>query len=291
MRSFVKWLGLAAVGASLTGCVSQGQYKKVVAERDSLRNELTAVRTEADEYKNQLGAVTEMSATKDEQITSLSTQNSELQSQLDEINKQYAEVLERANNPLPAALAGELSGFANANKDLIDFDATRGMIKFKSDLSFPLGSVELTPKAKDAIAKLAKILNEGGVSDYQLMIAGHTDAVAVNRPETVKAGHKDNWYLSAHRAIAVGKALQGQKVAPHRLAMVGYADQRPLASNATDDGRAKNRRVELLIMPVKAEQANADWLKAPSKKTTVGSKKSAGTDASVKTDSGPAYNK
>jgi chemotaxis protein MotB len=291
MRSFVKWLGLAAVGASLTGCVSSQQYKQVVAERDSLRQELSTVRSEADEYKNQLGAITEASATKDEQITSLSTQNSELQAQLDEINRQYAEVLERANNPLPAALAGELSEFATANKDIIDFDSTRGMVKFKSDLSFPAGSVELTPKAKDAIAKLSKILNERGVADYQLMIAGHTDAVAVNRPETVKAGHKDNWYLSAHRAIAVGKALQSHQVSAHRLAMVGYADQRPVASNATEDGRAKNRRVELLIMPVKAEQANAEWLKTgkktASKKTTTSSEK----DANVKTDSGPAFNK
>ena len=118
------------------------------------------------------------------------------------------------------------------------------------------------------------------------MVAGHTDAMPVNRAETIKQGHRDNWYLSAHRAISVGKALQKNQVSPFRLAMVGYADQRPVASNATEDGRAKNRRVELLILPHKATQANADWLKAPTKKGAP-----AKSTKTATTDSGPAYNK
>ena len=120
------------------------------------------------------------------------------------------------------------------------------------------------------------------------MVAGHTDAMPVNRAETIKQGHRDNWYLSAHRAISVGKALQKSQVSAFRLAMVGYADQRPLASNATEDGRAKNRRVELLILPNKATAASPEMLKTgkvgSAKKATTGSK-TAGTDNT------PAYNK
>jgi chemotaxis protein MotB len=287
-KSISKWLGLAAIGVTLTGCVSQSEFKKVQAERDSLKTEVEQVRAEAEGYKGQLGAVTEASNTKDEQITQLSNENSELTSKLDEINRQYAEALERANNPLPAGLASELTEFASKNSDVLSFDSTKGLIKFKSDVSFPAGSVELTPKAAEAIVKLSKILNERGVAEYELMVAGHTDAVAVNRPETIKAGHKDNWYLSAHRAIAVGKALQKNQVSAFRLSMVGYADQRPLASNATEDGRAKNRRVELLILPNKATAASPEMLKTgkvgAAKKTTTGSK-TAGTDST------PAYNK
>jgi len=287
MRSSIsKWLGLAAVGITLTGCVSQSEFKKVQAERDSLRGEVESARAEAEGYKGQLGAVTEQMNGKDEQITSLSNQAQELTAQLDEINRQYAEALEKANNPLPAALANELTEFASRNGDVLSFDAEKGIIKFKSDVSFPAGSVELTPKAHEAITKLAKILNETGVSEYELMVAGHTDAMPVNRAETIKQGHRDNWYLSAHRAISVGKALQKSQVSAFRLAMVGYADQRPVASNATEDGRAKNRRVELLILPHKAAQANADWLKAPTKKAT-----GAKSTKTANTDSGPAYNK
>ena len=289
MRSSIsKWLGLAAVGITLTGCVSQSEFKKVQAERDSLRGEVESARAEAEGYKGQLGAVTEQISGKDEQITSLSNQNQELTAQLDEINRQYAEALEKANNPLPAALANELTEFASRNSDVLSFDAEKGIIKFKSDVSFAPGSVELTAKATEAITKLSKILNDKGVADYELMIAGHTDSIQVNRAETIKAGHRDNWYLSAHRAIAVGKALQKNSISAYRLAMVGYADQRPIASNATDDGRAKNRRVELIILPSKATAASAEWMKTG--KATA-AHKSTKKDETAHTETGPAYNK
>jgi len=290
MRSMSKWFGLAAVGLSLTGCVSQSEFKKVEAERNLLRDQVQTVRAEAEEYRNQLGAVSEQATEKDQQITALSSEKTELQTQLDEINKQYAEALERASNPLPAALTSELTEFAERNGDVLSFDKERGMIKFKSDVSFAPGSVELTAKATEAITKLSKILNDKGVADYELMIAGHTDSIQVNRAETIKAGHRDNWYLSAHRAIAVGKALQKNSISAYRLAMVGYADQRPIASNATDDGRAKNRRVELIILPTQAKEVAVEWMlyrKAPQPNGA----RPVAHEANVRTDSGSAFNK
>jgi chemotaxis protein MotB len=289
MRNVLKWFGLATVGIALTGCVSQGEFKKVQAERDLLREQVQTVRAEAEEYRNQLGAVSEQSSEKDQQITSLSTEKSDLQAQLDEINQQYAEALERASNPLPAALTTELTSFAEKNADVLSFDSEKGMIKFKSDVSFAPGSVDLTPKATEAIAKLSKILNDKTVAEYELMIAGHTDSMQVHRAETIKAGHRDNWYLSAHRAIAVGKALQKNSIGAFRMAMVGYADQRPVASNATDDGRAKNRRVELIILPSKATAASPEWLKT-GKTTKTAHKPTSKMDATAHTDNGPAYN-
>src|SRR5260221_2971053 len=221
MRDVKRWLSVAAFSVSLglTVCVSSSQFKKVQAERNQLRQEVESARAEADDYRNQLGAVTEQANAKDEEITSLSSEKTELQAQLDEINKQYAEALERASNPLPAALSNELTEFAAKNSDVLDFDATRGIVKFKSDVSFAAGSIELTPKAKDAITHLSKILNDQGVKGYELMVAGHTDANPVQRASTIKQGHLDNWYLSAHRAIAVGKCLQKCDVSPSRLAM------------------------------------------------------------------------
>ncbi|HEY7116855.1 MAG TPA: OmpA family protein, partial [Tepidisphaeraceae bacterium] len=259
MRDVTKWLSLAALGVSvsLTGCVSQGQYKKAVAERDQLKGEVESARAEAEDYRNQLGAITDASNGKDEQITSLSSANADLQAQLEEINRQYAEALERANNPLPAELNQELSSFAASNSDMVEFDQEHGIVKFKSDVTFAPGAVELTPKAREVVARLSKVLNDQGVSAYELMIAGHTDSMPVERAATIRAGHLDNWYLSAHRAISVGKCLQKNHVSGSRMAMVGYADQRPVASNVTSDGRAKNRRVELLILPHKAETASA----------------------------------
>src|SRR6266566_6331668 len=118
MRNISKWFGLAAVGFTLTGCVSQSEFKKVEAERNLLRDQVQTVRAEAEEYRNQLGAVSEQANEKDQQITALSSEKTELQSQLDEINKQYAEALERGS-PLPAALTSELTNFATTNADVL----------------------------------------------------------------------------------------------------------------------------------------------------------------------------
>src|SRR5256885_16148935 len=163
------------------------------------------------------------------------------------------------------------------------------MVKFKSDVSFAAGSIELTPKAKEAITHLSKILNDQGVKGYELMIAGHTDATPIPRAATIKQGHLDSWYLSAHRAISVGKCLQKCEVSPSRLAMVGYADQRPLASNATEEGRAKNRRVELLILPTKAQAASAEWMSTG--KHAARKASPAHHEATAHTDDGSALNK
>lgn len=289
MRDVKTWLSVAAFGLSigLTGCVSQSEYKRVKAERDALQSEVAEAQAERDGLQQQIGEVSEASDSKDEQITALSTQNGELQYQLDEINRQYTEVLERANNPLPPALNAELAEFASRNADVCEFDQRHGLVKFKSDVSFAPGSSALTPKAREVVQRLSKVLNESGVKGYELMIAGHTDATPVQSPAVVKAGNPDNWFLSAHRAIAVGKCLQKCEVTPARMAMVGYADQRPLASNETSAGRAKNRRVELIILPSKVQEVSAEWLKSPKQHA----KSRAAHSETAQTESGSAFNK
>ena len=93
-----------------------------------------------------------------------------------------------------------------------------------------------------------------------------------------------------HGHSAVGKCLQHCKVSSGRMAMVGYADQHPVASNATEAGRSKNRRVELLIMPTKAQAVSADWLHYERPKTHKQAT-SHHQDASAQTDQGPSFNK
>jgi len=82
-------------------------------------------------------------------------------------------------------------------------------------------------------------------------VAGHTDNVPVSNPGRIAAGHKNNWYLSAHRAISVGSELSSQGVSQSRLAVTGYGDQRPISDNATEAGRRQNRRVESADSPTR----------------------------------------
>jgi chemotaxis protein MotB len=146
-------------------------------------------------------------------------------------------------------LNNALTEFARQNPDLVDFDSTRGVVKFKSDVTFATGSAELTSQAKVAIDRFATILNSPAATQYELMVVGHTDNTPVQHQATIAAGHKDNWYLSAHRAISVGQELMHTGVSGSRMEVAGFADQRPIASNATPAGKQQNRRVEVLILP------------------------------------------
>jgi chemotaxis protein MotB len=196
---------------------------------------------------------------------------------------------------LPPALTNELSAFAQQNPDLVDFDAAKGIVKFKSDVTFATGSAELRPQAKEAITRFAQILNSPTASGYELMVAGHTDNTSVVNPATIQAGHKNNWYLSAHRAISVGNELMSHNISSQRMAVTGYADQRPIASNASESGKEKNRRVEVLILPTQIKSTVAGGSAVPAAAKKAGLNKDApapsNPGSTVKTEQGPAFNK
>ena len=304
MARMLNWFGLAALGVSLTGCVAQDKYNALKLERDRYAEQLTAAQTEAstakaeaDVLRQQVNALAQGGSGRDGLIQNLTSQNAELQRQIEEMNRKYADAMNRpmgGGSALPAPLTNELQAFANQNPDLVDFDAARGIVKFKSDLTFTLGSAEVTAKAKDAIARFSSILNSPAAGSYELMVAGHTDNNRVSNPHTIQAGHKDNWFLSAHRAIAVGSELQKHGVGSQRLGVVGYADQRPIASNATTAGQAQNRRVEVLILPTTV-RSTPGVAAAPSRSTKSSGKStranSMNKDAVAVPDSRPALNK
>jgi len=258
MKAMFRWMSCAALGLAFTGCISQEKYNALKLDRDQLAERLSQseidareAKAQADLLKNQMNAMQGASGTSAGLVGNLTQQNAELQRQLDEINRKYLEALGRTcgSGPLPAELSNTLTQFAQQYPDLVDFDAARGIVKFKSDVTFASGDATVTPKAREVISKFAQILNSAGAAQYELIVAGHTDSTRVVNPNTLKAGHKDNWYLSAHRAIAVAEEMQNDRVSSQRIGVAGYADQRPAASNASDSGRAQNRRVEVLILP------------------------------------------
>ena len=291
----------AAFGLLIGGCVSQEKYNALKMDRDryaeqlgQAQTEASAARSEAEAYKNQLASLGNVAGGKDAMVLNLTNQNAELQRQMDELNRRYADAIKNvgAASPLPEALNNELAAFARQNPDLVDFDAARGIVKFKSDVTFATGSAELTPQAKQAIARFAQILNSPTASGYELMVAGHTDNTQVVNPATIQAGHKNNWYLSAHRAISVGNELLSQNVGSQRLAVTGYADQRPIASNASEAGKAQNRRVEVLILPTQVRGTVAGAKAIPAaKKLNKDRPAPSGAAPTANTEQRPAFNK
>lgn len=109
-------------------------------------------------------------------------------------------------------------------------------LTFDSGILFGFDSFSLTPKAQENIMKFAEILKE--YPDTDLSIEGHTD----NR-----GAYAYNLNLSEKRATSVKNYLKMQGIQDTRMVTIGYSFDKPVATNDTDEGRAKNRRVEILI--------------------------------------------
>ncbi|GBU25846.1 hypothetical protein R83H12_02505 [Fibrobacteria bacterium R8-3-H12] len=126
---------------------------------------------------------------------------------------------------------------AMRSKTISVYKDARGTILSMSDLLFEFGKAELKPELKENLAEIAGIL-KNLLTESTVIIEGHTDNV----------GKADaNKKLSQQRADEVLKYLVGRGVAKNRLKAVGYGLTKPVADNATEEGKAKNRRVELVI--------------------------------------------
>lgn len=106
---------------------------------------------------------------------------------------------------------------------------------------FDSGKADLRPEAKPILTDLSVILAS---LENEVQVSGHTDNLPIHTPE-----FPSNWELSTQRALNVMKfLLQNQDLNPSRFSVVGYGEYRPRANNTTVQGRAMNRRVELLIL-------------------------------------------
>lgn len=109
-------------------------------------------------------------------------------------------------------------------------------------LAFPIGSTKLSDNGRQIISVVADVLNDNpGVS---VIIVGNTDTIKVSK------GFADNWSLSTERANSVVRVLRDTySINPARLTAAGRGKYNPIADNATIEGRAKNRRIEIIINP------------------------------------------
>lgn len=114
-------------------------------------------------------------------------------------------------------------------------------VRMRDSLAFDSGRADLKESSKPLLDKLGAALTQ---TEAVLLVGGHTD----NVPLRVDASFSSNWSLSAARAVTVVEYLASRHHLPaHRLSAVGYADGEPVASNATEEGRVQNRRVEFRI--------------------------------------------
>lgn len=144
-----------------------------------------------------------------------------------------------------AGLTETLNGFASANniqgKIQVRSDADSITISLADNLLFDSGSADLKPGSQDVLMLVAAALH--GLPN-QIRIEGHTDNIPVNSPDFAT-----NWELSAARASRVLRFLTEQGgLDAGKLFLAGYADTQPVADNATPEGRALNRRADIVIL-------------------------------------------
>ena len=116
---------------------------------------------------------------------------------------------------------------------------------------FTSGSAGITREGKEVLDKVARILKK--IKDKRIMVEGHTDNVPIG-PQLALT-YPTNWELSVARATTVARYLQENGgVDPGFLSATGYGEFRPVASNDTEEGRAKNRRIEIILLPFEEER-------------------------------------
>jgi len=119
-------------------------------------------------------------------------------------------------------------------------------VNMVDSILFDSGKAEVKKGGLEILGKVISILKD--VKDKSIRIEGHTDNVQISR--ALAQRYPTNWELSAARAINVARYLQDEGIDPGLLSAVAYGEWKPVAGNDTPEGRAKNRRIEIVLVPV-----------------------------------------
>ena len=189
-------------------------------ERMDLIAEIETERAGNDEMRRALAAEREARSSKEAEIQALSGT--------------YQNLVEQLETELRA---GE-----------IEIEELRGRLQVRAldQILFDSGSVEIKPRGKEVLAKIATQLAK--VTDRRVRVEGHTD----DRPIATQR-FPSNWELSVGRAATVARFLAEKGVAPERLEASGFGEFSPIASNDAPEGRARNRRIEIVLAPLATE--------------------------------------
>ncbi len=236
----------------VSGCGSELQDLRIQNDTqreqiEMLESELQVGALQLEQLKRQLASAQGKSHI---DIESLKQEIAALEENLVKKKELIASMQERlllGGAALPVELSTMLEDFAEKH-DMVTFDSSRGVIKFKSDLLFEKGSDKVASSAVQAVKSLCGILNSEEAKELDVIIAGHTDDIPIMKPAT-RAKHPTNWHLSAHRAIAVLNVMASNNIESKRMSVRGFGEYRPFVENKPNKGgNPQNRRVEIYIV-------------------------------------------
>jgi len=254
------------------GCVGLEEHQRVKfalnkcqAKSEELARDLEDCRARSASFDEQLLSRENELASQKAMAANLQAENNRLNNAYDKIQAEFSALVKKLGMPtpivlervLPAELDKALKDFAAAHSDAVEYDPKKGVVKWKSDLLFALGSDVVKTSAIDALRSFAQIVTSAAASGFDVIIVGHTDNIPIVKAET-RAKHPTNWHLSAHRAISVMNQLRKFGITAERVGVMGYGEYRPVAPNTTEENRQKNRRVEIFLVSPEAVPPSAD---------------------------------
>ena len=261
---------------ALTGCISKKEFQALQNENNALKTEnaslkqdnvktllqLTDSKANAKNLQEMLDAERKRNAelkdaydnlqsSLDKSLLQNSQGNINISKLVDEINasnrfiKQLVEAKDKSDS-LNMVLTNNLTrSLTNAEKQEVDVQVLKGVvyISLADNMLYKSGSYEINARASETLSKIAKIIKD--YKDYEVLIEGNTDDVPIARTNI-----RNNWDLSCLRASSVVQALQNEYgVDPQRLTAGGRGEYNPVASNATELGKQRNRRTQIIITP------------------------------------------
>ena len=241
-------LSIFVLAVLCSGCVvAESKYVTKVNEADKLTKQVTALTEENASLKKQIETVTGQTAeqlqAKSKSISELEAENVKLKENLSQAKQKSQEVEKTSNTyqDLVKQMKGEIAQGQITIKEL------KGKLTMDvvDKILFASGEAKVKKEGLDVLDRVVEILKN--VNEKNIRIEGHTDNVQI----TSKLAKKfpSNWELSAARALNVARYLQDKGIDPAILSATAFGEYQPIADNDTPEGRAKNRRIAIILLP------------------------------------------
>lgn len=224
---------------SLASCVSSKKYKAATAEQARLSGQVDSLNNRVNDLNSQVSTLTSQNAELDKKVKECVVTVDDIRKQKERFDQALAEQgtsMEEIRTKLQDAVSKfEAQGMTVTNKD--------GMVvvSMEDRLVFKPGSTAMGKNGRDALGVVAEVINQS--PNVKVYVVGNADA-------SEKKKGRDVWTLSTERANAVVRSLEkNYNVDPARLTSAGRGSYSPVADNETSEGKARNRRTEIIFNP------------------------------------------
>jgi chemotaxis protein MotB len=247
----IRYALLALVLAS--ACVQRSKYDRalgVMSQYQADRLEAQADRDAAvakvqDQLAQQQGVLSQTRAQAEKDRAAMLGELAASREEIEAIRAQRALTEQRLQEW--RTLTSKLAAMISSGKIHVSIREGRMLVDLPSSVLFATGSADLQDAGKPTLTEIAGVLKQ--FPSRQFLIAGHTDTV----PIVKTVAFKDNWDLSAARALTVTRFMIEKGLRPKSVAAAGYGEWDPVGNNRTEPGRQQNRRIEIVLLPNLAE--------------------------------------